>query len=381
MHGRRLPPQLATGVIAVVLCVWAMRASRAVLEPFVLAFFAALLFKPLIDWFNRRAPQWVGLAVSTTLLLLAFLAVGWFLGFSASAVSDRADFYIERLGERVTQLKALWHAAPFSRNPNGAVDAQDVVQLVTSWLQSAMWILGQVVIFLFLYVFFVIEFRGFHRKLVFGFSPDFSAAALRSFDEISIRFQRFVRAQTFVSILTGVLTTGVTFAMGVDFPLLWGAIAFLLNYIPNIGSIIAVIPPVLVAFLQFDDIIRPLVLLGALGLVQNAVGNYLAPRMLGRSVALSPLVVFVAMIFWGWLWGPVGFILSVPLTVAIRIICEHNDALRPISVMLGDATELPELELPPRETRAQRRERKQRRRAVAEAAATAAARDEAAPPG
>ncbi len=363
MHGRRLPPQLATGVIAVVLCVWAMRASRAVLEPFVLAFFAALLFKPLIDWSNRRAPQWVGLAISVALLLLAFLAVGWFLGASAGALSDRADFYAERLAERATQLKALWHASPFTRNPTSPIDGQHMVQLLTSWVQSAMWILGQVVIFLFLFVFFVVEFRGFHRKLVF------SAAALRSFDEISIRFQRFVRAQTFVSILTGLLTTLVSAAIGVDFALLWGAIAFLLNYIPNIGSVIAVIPPVVVAALQFDDLFRPLLLLASLGVVQNAVGNYLAPRWLGRSVALSPLVVFVAMIFWGWLWGPVGFILSVPLTVAIRIICENNDTLRPISVMLGDATDLPELELPRRETRAERKARRTAERHAARPAA------------
>ncbi len=129
------------------------------------------------------------------------------------------------------------------------------------------------------------------------------------------------------------------------------------------------IPPVVVAALQFDDLFRPLLLLASLGVVQNAVGNYLAPRWLGRSVALSPLVVFVAMIFWGWLWGPVGFILSVPLTVAIRIICENNDTLRPISVMLGDATDLPELELPRRETRAERKARRTAERHAARPAA------------
>ena len=136
--------------------------------------------------------------------------------------------------------------------------------------------------------------------------------------------------------MTGVLSGLVAWGFGVDFPFIWGTLTVLLNFIPNIGSMIAVMPPVLLALVQFDGLARPVTLLAALTTIQVTIGNFLDPRWLGRSLSLSPLVVFVMMVFWGWVWGIVGIFLAVPLTILMKIAFEHIVPLRPLAVLMGD---------------------------------------------
>ena len=147
--------------------------------------------------------------------------------------------------------------------------------------------------------------------------------------------------KTLISAITGVLTGLVCLMLGIDFAFFWGALAFLLNFVPNVGSIIAVIPPALIALLQFGDPGRALATAGGLTAMQMVMGNVVEPKLLSQSMSVSALVVFVSMLFWGWLWGLVGVVLSVPLTVAIKIVCAHVDALKPVAVLLGGEPERP----------------------------------------
>jgi predicted PurR-regulated permease PerM len=126
--------------------------------------------------------------------------------------------------------------------------------------------------------------------------------------------------------------------LGIDFPLLWGMLAFALNFVPNIGGAISVIPPFVLALLA-NGPGRALLLLVGYFAVHILIGNVLEPHVLGRKLGLSTLVVFLSLIFWGWLWGPVGFLLSVPLTMAIKIVLEQSDQLRWIAILLGPAGE------------------------------------------
>ena len=133
----------------------------------------------------------------------------------------------------------------------------------------------------------------------------------------------------------GLLVGLVVLALDVDFPFLWGLLAFLLNFIPQVGSVIATVPPVLIALLQHGTLSRPLIALACLIGLHMVIGNFIEPRLLGRSLNLSPLVVLLSLLFWGWLWGFAGVVLAVPLTVTVQIACQQSESLRPVAVLLG----------------------------------------------
>jgi predicted PurR-regulated permease PerM len=145
--------------------------------------------------------------------------------------------------------------------------------------------------------------------------------------------QRYLAVKTTVSLVTGAAIAIWTGLVGLDFALVWGLLAFLLNYIPTIGSIIAAAPAVLLATVQLG--LGPALLVGVGFLVVNTVlGNIVEPALMGRAVGLSTLVVFTSLVFWGWVWGPVGMLLSVPLTMIVKIFLENSDELRWIAVLL-----------------------------------------------
>lgn len=347
MARRRKALDIAVPVIAIILGVMALRATAEVVQPVVFAYFCALLCKPMLDAIARRTRRWFAVMAVVAFVLALFAFVIWFIAASVRAITDRSDYYIERFDVAYARLESVAASYSIHVSPD-PISLERVVNFASGGLQYAFGGFAQIVIFFFLFTFLLMEFEQFHRKLVFGTPFGLHAGLLRSYEELADKFRRFMAAQTFVSVLTGAATTLFMWSLGVDFALLWGGLAFLLNFIPNIGSIIAVIPPILITWLQFDgDPVRTLIVFFGLGIIQNVIGNYMAPRMLGRSVALSPLVVFVAMIFWGWLWGLMGFLLSVPLTVAVRIVCENVEGLRPFAVLLGDADDVPHLD--PRE--------------------------------
>jgi predicted PurR-regulated permease PerM len=150
------------------------------------------------------------------------------------------------------------------------------------------------------------------------------------------RIKAYVVIKTSTSLATGIIIGGALQLLGVDFALLWGLLAFLFNFIPNIGSIIAAIPAIILALLQAGPT-------GALAtavvfiVVNMVIGSLLEPKIMGERMNLSPLVVFFSLVFWGWLWGPIGMLLSVPLTMTIRIMLEGHAGTRPFAILMAGA--------------------------------------------
>jgi predicted PurR-regulated permease PerM len=140
--------------------------------------------------------------------------------------------------------------------------------------------------------------------------------------------------KTLVSLATGVIVAIGLYVIGVDYPLLWGLLAFLLNYIPNIGSIIAAIPPVLLAMIQLGPM-QALIVAGGFVVVNIVMGSIVEPRFMGRGLGLSTLVVFLSLLFWGWVLGPVGMLLSVPLTITVKIALDSREESRWLAILLG----------------------------------------------
>jgi predicted PurR-regulated permease PerM len=154
--------------------------------------------------------------------------------------------------------------------------------------------------------------------------------------EVISQVQRYLAVKSLISLVTGAAIALWTTVVGLDFALVWGLLAFLLNYIPNIGSIIAAVPAVLLALVQLGPGSALLVALGFL-VVNTTLGNIVEPALMGRTVGLSTLVVFLSLVFWGWVLGPVGMLLSVPLTMIIKIFLENSEDLRWVAVMLDSS--------------------------------------------
>jgi predicted PurR-regulated permease PerM len=197
-----------------------------------------------------------------------------------------------------------------------------------SFLGNVLW----VVLFM---AFILAERDSFTKRLVQQFGKENAAPILESIQKINQSVQQYLGLKTLVSFLTGALVTIVLYIADVDFALLWGVLTFILNFIPTIGSIVATVPPVAITLFQYGSIGKTLVVAVLLLSIQILVGNVLEPKLMGRGLNLSPLVVLFSLIFWGWLWGIPGMLLSVPLTAAIRIAMEQIDATKTVAVLIS----------------------------------------------
>jgi predicted PurR-regulated permease PerM len=185
-------------------------------------------------------------------------------------------------------------------------------------------------------IFILFEAVELPKKLSLAFSD--ASQSLGRFESFIKSVNRYLVIKTLVSILTGVLITCWMWVLGVDFPILWGVCAFLLNFVPNIGSIIAAVPAVLLAFVQLGGLSAGLTGMGFL-VVNLIVGNVIEPRYMGKGLGLSTLVVFLSLLLWGWVFGPVGMLLSIPLTIIMKLAFEANPKMHWLAVMIDSESD------------------------------------------
>lgn len=191
-----------------------------------------------------------------------------------------------------------------------------------------------------LFVIFILSERGgVARKIVKGFGPEQAIDILDIMHRINKSVQQYLGLKTLISLLTGVLVAASLALLQAPFPFLWGLLAFLLNFIPNIGSIVAGIPPILITLFDSGSITKTVSVAVAFVVIQTVVGNFVEPKVLGKGLDLSPLVVLLSLLFWGWLWGIPGMLLSVPLTAALKISLEQFERTKPLAILLGENPE------------------------------------------
>jgi predicted PurR-regulated permease PerM len=207
-----------------------------------------------------------------------------------------------------------------------------LVDLVGSLVTSVANVVSMLLFVLLLVVFMLVEFGRWRLKIQYAMGDQH--ADLSRFSTAAHELQKYLGVKTAANAVTGLLCGAWAAVMGVDFPVLWGLIAFLLNYIPTIGTIIAAIPPIVLAWLAFGPGTALVTAVGFV-LINVSLGNVVEPRIMGRALGLSPLVVLISMVFWWWLWGPVGALLSAPLTMTVKIVLANTTDLRWLAIMLG----------------------------------------------
>ena len=323
---------------AVVVIAFGLKAAESVVVSFLLSAFIAIIAAPPIFWLEqRRVPD--ALAITGVMIAMVgiLVTVGALLVQSGTAFTDRLPFYQERLTELITRATA-WLAglgveidsdmALNFLNPGMALDlAGNLLRALGSVMSNSFFILLTV-------IFILGEATSFPRKLQ-GVLAD-PEAEMPLFSKFAENLNRYIAIKTSTSLATGLLVSLSLWVIGVDFPVLWGLLAFLLNFVPNIGSIIAAVPAVILALIQLGP--GPAVAATGIYLAINIImGNVVEPRFMGKGLGLSTLVVFLSLVVWGSLLGPVGMFLSVPLTMTAKLALEANPTTAWIAVLLSPA--------------------------------------------
>ncbi|MFQ5544796.1 MAG: AI-2E family transporter [Acidiferrobacterales bacterium] len=323
---------------AFVVIVAGMRAAQPLLIPFLLAAFIAVISAPPLFWLQRKGvPTILALLIVLLVVIAIGFVMGTLVGTSLKDFSQSLPTYDARLREQATSILAWLSGLGVKVSEQELLNAFDpaaAMNLVASMLNGLRGVLTNSFLILLTVIFILLEASSFPAKL--RAVSDSVNASLGGFDKFTENIKRYMAIKTVVSLATGIAIAIWLAIIGVDHPLLWGLLAFLFNYIPNVGSILAAVPAVLLALIQLGVGAALWSGLGYL-VVNIVVGQVIEPRFMGRGLGLSTLVVFVSLVFWGWVLGPVGMFLSVPLTMTVKIALESSDETRWIAILLGPA--------------------------------------------
>ncbi|MEE9559185.1 MAG: AI-2E family transporter [Acidiferrobacterales bacterium] len=321
---------------AFVVIVAGMRAAQPLVTPFLLAAFLGVISAPPLFWLQRkRVPSALALLLVVAGVIIIIVALGALLGTSVEGFSKALPHYQARLDEQVAVLLRWLENRGVHVSEQRVfeyLDPRAAMNFAAGMLRGFGSVLTNAFLIVLTVIFILLEAASFPAKLraISGGSGN----SLARFEKVTENVQHYMALKTLTSLLTGVTITIALTIIGVDFPLLWGLVAFILNFVPNIGSIIAAVPAVLLAFIQLG--LGAVLWTGAAYLVVNMlVGQVLEPRLMGRGLGLSTLVVFISLVFWGWVLGPVGMFLSVPLTMTVKIALDSDERTRWLAILLG----------------------------------------------
>jgi AI-2 transport protein TqsA len=310
--------------VAIGTILWIM---RPVLVPLVLAILLSYLLMPLVDSLqvHLKIPRVFAVTGALILSALALTGLTMVISSSVKGLAVKAPEYqakLVQLGQRALEMAESW----------GIPVDEDVVRQRIADIPVADIMVGAVNSLMssfstfFLILIFVIY-------LLSGRTPHHHRAGLLK--EMEVKIRDYISVKVFISFLTGVLTAVALFVLGLDLAIVFGVLAFLLNFVPSVGSVISALLPLPVALMQFDSGGKIALVLILPGTVQMILGNVIEPKMMGETLNLHPITVLLSLIFWGMLWGMAGMVLAAPITAVIAIILERLDQTRPIAHLMA----------------------------------------------
>ncbi|MBF0205170.1 MAG: AI-2E family transporter [Desulfamplus sp.] len=322
---------------ALVIIIGGIHQAQSDLVSLLIALFLAILGKPPLLWLERKhIPFVVAVLLVVAGMIIILLIVGAIVGASINNFYTELPVYQTRIQEQVSAFQSFL-ATKGIRGSMGNVLLRftkpgTVMSLTANLLTGFGSALSNIVLIFLTVTFILLETVSFPVKLraVLGNPMQLFPHCTRFVEDI----ERYMVIKTLISLTTGILIGIWLSILGVDFAILWGFVTFLLNYIPNVGSLIAAVPPIFLAFIQLGTG-RAIMATAGFIVVNFILGNLIETKLMGRRLGLSTLVVFLSLIFWGSLLGPVGMVLCIPLTMTLKFACENNKETYWISVLLG----------------------------------------------
>ncbi|MEZ9139869.1 MULTISPECIES: AI-2E family transporter [unclassified Shewanella] len=314
-----------------------IKTASPIVVPFVLSAFLAVICNPAIQFMTRyRVPKWLSVILLMMFIVMMGLWLASLVGSSINEFSQQMPFYRQQLIEQFSWVLEKLNSMNINISKDKVLEYFDpgmALSMTTNMLSGVGNVMANLFLIILTIIFMLFEAQSLPKKLHFALDdPDMR---LKQIDKFLHSVNQYMVIKTLVSIATGIIIGIGLSIIGVDYALLWAVVAFLFNYIPNIGSIIAAIPAVLLAFIQMGPGAAGVTALLYLG-TNTVMGNAVEPRFMGRGLGLSTLVVFLSLIFWGWLLGSVGMLLSVPLTMVVKIALESSEDGKWFAILLSD---------------------------------------------
>lgn len=323
---------------SIIIVIAGLKIASSIVTPFLLALvISAVCLGPFV-WLKEKGVS-EGLTVviiMAGIVLISFSIIALF-GSSLDKFADKAPFY----GEKITQYWeginnwlaqiGLFHEESLLAE---GIQPGKIMLLAGDVFSSLSSLVSNSILIILTVVFFLLEITLLNTKMEI-----IKPSSLSGIDNVIRSIKKYFGTKTITSLATGIFIAIGLAIVGVDFPILWGFLAFLLNFIPNIGSTIAAIPAVLLALVQIGPGSAGIVTVMYL-VINGLIGNVIEPKIMGKNLGLSTLVVFVSLIFWGWVLGTVGMLLSTPLTIVIKLILDNMDETKKLGLLLGDQSSL-----------------------------------------
>ncbi|MDH5609733.1 MAG: AI-2E family transporter [Cyclobacteriaceae bacterium] len=325
--------------------VFALIYFRGLIQPFILAVIVWYLIRATrnliarIRFRDHSLPKWL----TRVLSFLVTFALLWFvisvISYNVNLIIEKSSQYehnVDSLVKSLSQLTGNVEIDSFIRAQLASVDL-DIQYLATSFLNSVSALLGNTALVFVYVIFLLIEDAFMPVKLENMFERSESKGTMSEIvSRISTSINTYFAVKFMVSLLTGVISYFVLLVIGVDFAVLWAFLIFLFNFVPYVGSLVATLLPSLFAVFQFASFLPFLWVFVSVEIVQVLVGNYIEPRIMGKTLNLSPLIVLVSLAFWGYIWGVVGMILSVPIVSVLVIVMAHFPSTRSIAILFSE---------------------------------------------
>lgn len=327
---------------SVIVIIAGVKAASIILVPFLLSVFIAIAVSPLINWSSKyKIPRWLSITMVVMLIVIIGFMLAGLITQSMAEFRVNLPTYKEQLSGEFTWIVEKLAVLNIHIDQSLIVSYLDpgmAMTMATSFLTGMGTVLSNVFLILLTVIFMLFEADTMPRRVHIAMAdPDMN---LTHIDRFLQSVNQYLVIKMMVSLGTGIFIGIWLYVLGVDHFMLWSVLAFMLNFIPNIGSIIAAIPAVLMAFVEFGFVKAGLAGLGFL-IVNTVMGNVIEPRFMGKGLGLSTLVVFLSLIFWGWLLGTVGMLLSVPLTMVVKIALESRESTQWLAILLsGDEKDL-----------------------------------------
>jgi predicted PurR-regulated permease PerM len=356
-------------ILAVLAVVLMLQYAQSVLVPIVIGVLISYVLAPLVRGMERaRLPRSIGAAVAVSVFVSALGLGVYSLSDQAMSIVSRVPDAAQRVRERLRTnrsqrggaiqkvqeaAKEIDRAAQEASKPDAAPKGKAAsgvqqVEVVPASFKASdyLWsggvgllgFAGQFVLILFLVYFFLVTGDLYKRKLVKIAGPTLThkKITVQILDDINAQIQSFIRVQAFTSLVVGVATSAALWAFGLEQYIIWGALAGIFNSIPYIGPLLVTGGVGLVAFLQFDDVLRTVYVCATTFAITSLEGFILTPMLMSRASQMNPVAIFVGLLFWSWLWGLWGTVLAVPLLMMLKAVCDHVEDLRSVGELLGE---------------------------------------------
>lgn len=334
-----------------------LKELQSILLPLFMAIIISFLFEPFYEWMkSKKIPSAVAIVIIVVTILIIANLSSVFIYTSIISFNEELPKYIQKGDELIKSSDHFIQSLGISPTYKKSLDVTKILNgekiagIVGGLISGVAGLFTNFILILIYVIFLLTEFGSIKKRVLKAFNADRANKVNETLHDILGDVRKYIVGKTLINFAHAATVFVVFLIFGLDFALIWALLTFILAYIPNIGSFIATFLPFLTALLQYDNVITPLILLAIMTVSGSMYGNIVEPKILGDKLNLSPILLLFSLIFWGYLWGIVGMILSVPIMSMIKIVLSKFESTRPISILMSyevsdsknkDQTEIP----------------------------------------